>query len=554
MVHIPTTERQHYNTTPKVNTLGAYASALSGAADDYRKELVRQQQIKVNTESTKMRVESDKFVQEWRLANQANPDNEDAKAQLQSGLQEIYGRYGNNIDPIAKMDWDVTVNKINSAYEIANNQWAINQRAQNAKIDVAENINTNFEKAYEYGKSGDYVSALAELGVSHGQLESYGNSSLGSVETQQLLSDYKKDYLKHFIGGQMMTDPEGAISILEDKQIKNILSDAEVDNLKGFALSKFETAKRMRHYNNIARDIKNGAKMLNNSVNGGLSLEQIQAGMPANASEDYKSLIYSLNGFSNKKGNKVTDDQKSQYLLDIYDQVNQLLSRKDAKPEDFEKLQENLYKGMSVGAVSKKEGLDVLNRIYTPLQESWSSRISPYSEDNWFSPDHGAELVKTFIEKNYTSKPKGKKNSYGWKNADAANKRAMIDGYRVYYNYLHEAAIKNNYSSIADILTETDLVKKNKVLDEAANNTVINFNQKRFEKLRNLEPEKQPNAVLSNGGVVANSNSLANSNIGTPVSSPIKQVRVSGGKYYGRTADGQTVEISEAQYKQFKGL
>ena len=230
------------------------------------------------------------------------------------------------------------------------------------------------------------------------------------------------------------------------------------------------------------------------------------------------------------------------------------LAKKNPKPEDFERLQEGLYKGMSVGAVTKKEGLDVLNRIYAPLQESWANRISPYSEDNWFSPDHGAEVVKTFIEKNYVSKPKGKKNSYEWKNADAANKRAMIDGYRVYYNYLHEAAIKNNYSSIADILTEEDLVKKNKVLDEAANNTITNFNQKRFEKLKNLEPEKQPNAVLSNSGIVANSNSLDVSSVGTPVSSSIKQVRVSGGKYYGRTADGKTVEITEAQYKQFKGL
>jgi hypothetical protein len=209
---------------------------------------------------------------------------------------------------------------------------------------------------------------------------------------------------------------------------------------------------------------------------------------------------------------------------------------------------------MNSGVITKKEGLNVLNKIYTPLQESWSKRITPYSEDNWFSPDHGAEVVKTFIDNNYTAKLKGKKNSQDRTLTDVANKKAMIDGYRVYYGYLQEAAEKEGYGNIADILTEENLVKKNKILDEAAEKTIINFNQKRFEKLKNIEPEKQPNAVLSSGEMVANSNNLNMSKQGTPVNSQIAQVRVSKGKYWGRTTDGQTIEITEAQYKQFKGL
>ena len=62
------------------------------------------------------------------------------------------------------------------------------------------------------------------------------------------------------------------------------------------------------------------------------------------------------------------------------------------------------------------------------------------------------------------------------------------------------------------------------------------------------------NAVLSSGEMVANSNNLNMSKQGTPVSSQIAQVRVSKGKYWGRTTDGQTIQITEAQYKQFKGL
>lgn len=238
MVHIPTTERQHYNTTKKLNTLGAYARELAGAADDYRKELVRQQQIKVNTESTKMRVESDKFVQEWRLANQANPDNEDAKAQLQSGLQEIYGRYGNNIDPIAKMDWDVTVNKINSAYEIANNQWAINQRAENTKLDVADGMNANFELARSYGRSGNLAGALADYANSYAQLNSYAAQNMGATEARKLLDNYDEEFLTSYLNGLAEVDANAAMQTMKQPEVAKVFAGKDSEEMMTKIINK----------------------------------------------------------------------------------------------------------------------------------------------------------------------------------------------------------------------------------------------------------------------------------------------------------------------------
>jgi hypothetical protein len=238
MVHIPTTERQYYNTTKKVNTLGAYASALSGAADDYRKELVKQQQIKVDTESTKMRVESDKFVQEWRLANQANPDNEEAKAQLQSGLQEIYGRYGNNIDPIAKMDWDIAVNKINSAYEMANNQWAINQRAQNTKLDVADGMNANFELARGYGRSGNLAGALADYANSYSQLNAYASQNMGATEARELLDNYDEDFLTNYLSGLAEVDANAAMETLKNPEVAKVFAGEDSEEMMTKIINK----------------------------------------------------------------------------------------------------------------------------------------------------------------------------------------------------------------------------------------------------------------------------------------------------------------------------
>lgn len=257
MVHIPTTQRQFYNNTAKVNTLGAYAGALAGAAQDYQKELVRQQQIKVNTESTKMRVESDKFVQEWRLANQANPDNEDAKAQLQSGLQEIYDRYGSTIGPIAKMDWDVTVNKINSAYEMSNNQWAMAQRAKNTKLDVAEGMNANFELARNYGRSGNLAGALGDYANSYAQLSQYAEQNMGATEARQLLENYDEDFLTNYLNGLAEVDANAALETLKNPQVAEVFAGKDSEEIVRKIINKqIATQKFNRQVSEYGNELK----------------------------------------------------------------------------------------------------------------------------------------------------------------------------------------------------------------------------------------------------------------------------------------------------------
>ena len=99
MVSIPTAQRQHLYTQPqeKVNALGAAASALLPAAKEYKQTLVNQQRVKIDTESTKARVEIDNLVNQWQLQNQARPDDPEARAQLKSDIQDILNRHGSQI-------------------------------------------------------------------------------------------------------------------------------------------------------------------------------------------------------------------------------------------------------------------------------------------------------------------------------------------------------------------------------------------------------------------------------------------------------------------------
>lgn len=219
MVSIPTTQREFFNTQPKVNTLGAVASALEPAAKTYKRQLVEQQRVKIDTESTKARVEIDNLVNQWQLQNQSRPDDPEARAQLKSDIQDILNRYGSQIDPVAKIDWDRTAGKLSSAYELGMNTWARNQRAENVKLDVAENINANLTLARNSGRSGNLDAGLSDYINSYHQLYNYALRNMGETEARKLLLDYEEEFMGSFITGLSETDPQAAMEALKRPEI-----------------------------------------------------------------------------------------------------------------------------------------------------------------------------------------------------------------------------------------------------------------------------------------------------------------------------------------------
>lgn len=230
MVRIPTTERQFYNTARKVNTLAAAANALMPVAQQYKQTLLDQQKIKIDTNLTKARIDLDNLNNKYRLANQGNPDNPEAKLKLQQDMHKILSDYGAGIDPIAKMDWERSANKLASGYEIANNDWAFKQRAENAKLDVAENINANLSLARSAGMRGDIGAAVADYANSYNQLFSYALKNMGETDARQLLINYEEQYMESYINGLASVNPQAALEALKQPEIAaSLKSDGAQD-------------------------------------------------------------------------------------------------------------------------------------------------------------------------------------------------------------------------------------------------------------------------------------------------------------------------------------
>ena len=244
MVRIPTTERQFYNTTPKVNTLAVTADALLPPSKQYTQTLKNQQKVKIDTNSNKARADIDNLQHQWQLDNQANPDNPKARAKFQAGMQKILNQYGSEIDPIARMEWTVAANRIKSAYDIANNDWARKQKAENTKLDVAENINLNLDMAYKNGLQGNVLGGWANLDNSYRQLHSYASANMGETEAKALLSDYRSDFTTSFVNGLIESNPQAALDFLDNEDNRKALKyERKVGALRNLAEKQLKSYK-----------------------------------------------------------------------------------------------------------------------------------------------------------------------------------------------------------------------------------------------------------------------------------------------------------------------
>lgn len=254
MVQIPTTERQFYNTERKLNTLAAYAGDLLKPAEQAGKLAAQYENIKMDNFTTKARLELDNLTQDWRKKNQANPKNVEALKDLETQYQEKLNLYREQIDPMSRLQWDSTANKMIGAYKSSNNSWGEQQLFNNTKLYVAENIKNNLDIARTHGQQNNLLGGLADFTNSYKSLLNYAKDGMGEMDAKILLNDYEKKYMESYISGLADTNPAAAMEALKVPEITRSLGSAEAENKltsivrKQMAVHEFNS--KMEQFNN----------------------------------------------------------------------------------------------------------------------------------------------------------------------------------------------------------------------------------------------------------------------------------------------------------------
>ena len=242
MVSIPTTERQHYNFQPKVNTfyLAAdtaynHAKEVFKLGEKYHDYKVEEEKTKVDSLTTQARLDMNAATNEWRVANEANPDNPEALKELNATYDDIMNTYREQLSPYSRKSWDTqVVTKLKGAYALENQAWAFKQVQTNAANHIKNEVKNYNDLAFSYGSSGSEESlftAMADFAGMKEKLLDYGARNLGAATAAQMLNGAETDYVKSYINGVASVDPEKALAALENEDVKVALG-AEYDSAK----------------------------------------------------------------------------------------------------------------------------------------------------------------------------------------------------------------------------------------------------------------------------------------------------------------------------------
>lgn len=384
------------------------------------------------------------------------------------------------------------------------------------------------------------------------------------VDSSELLSPEEKqkakdNFAKLTLQRAISANPTVALNMLDDADYKWNEKGIDVDNYKTSALASIKNAENKRLIGQINNNSKVAMDLIQKSQEDRISLDEINSKVPE-SSKELRALLYDINGYKTEDG-KITlsDDQKAIITSELYSRAAGLANNPKTSIKDWEQLEKDIYSQMGKGgALSKSEGVNLITSIAKPYMESYKDNVDEMEEWHLFGKDYGYGQIEKLIKDNGLDKKISDKK-YKDKavrerlQAEQAMQKTAI--YRAYGENIEALLKAKNMSSISDLDNLTSKERDN-FYNDAYNMTLQSLNQSRFKSLQMLAPEELPNAAVGENDTKVNtvSSGFEKAKEGTPINSQIKQVGTKGGKYYARTSDGKTIEITENQYNQFKGL
>ena len=332
----------------------------------------------------------------------------------------------------------------------------------------------------------------------------------------------KDNALKMALQRQIGANPATALTMLSDNSYKWGEAGIDVNHYKESALASAKDADKRRVINQINANRAAATDLINLSAERRLSLDEINARVPE-SSADLRQFLYSINGYSKSDiengGIKLTEEQKAANEAALYDELAGLLSKKDVTIEDWQTFENKVYQNMNNKSVSKGSGLKLLDEFATPFMKTWQDKLEDAGTNYWISKDFGYAGLNNWIDKIMPKKPRKseyKNNQAVYKRIMAGRDRVRTELYRQYNDALVEVAKGAGLDNVAAIKTLPE-AKQEKLYQAAQDMVTQNSAQQTFAWLKNLPPEKQPNAVLNNAAMVENSNNIDNAKQGIPV-------------------------------------
>jgi len=232
--------RRDLSTTETVTNVEAplTGSAQLAIAEAGQAIMGQAQEAKISENMSKAQLEISALDNDFRINNQADPFNKEASMSYQTNRKEITDRYGQEISPMYRMQWNNSARGITGKSDAANKVWQMKQSGVNTVSSINTSMQNSFMQANQdgqvFGSSADIEpDSIFKYMSSMESLTSFGNKHLGEVSTSKLMATYKQDYFKSFIVGAADSNPAKAADLIATDEVKALFDSEELNEFEG---------------------------------------------------------------------------------------------------------------------------------------------------------------------------------------------------------------------------------------------------------------------------------------------------------------------------------
>lgn len=344
-------------------------------------------------------------------------------------------------------------------------------------------------------------------------------------------------------------DPQGAVEYLSQNPKLN------TEENRNHLNALIANAKQRKLNAEIISNSVASSGLLNDSATQNLTVEEVESRMPANATPEFKSLIYKMNGLK-EGGKSLSHFEKASRQQELNDEFAALVSNPNTTIEDFGKFEAKVYKAMNDG-VDTDACKNILNNLSGPTMQAWENYTKQYGNSVFFGNNYGYDKLNKWIKKDVLGddpKEKKYKNRMSeYKALVAGRNRIKTNLYSQYNDALVSVAREKNLQSVADILA-LPKNQQNEIYKQATDIVMQQYANDRFSSLRNKTIN--PTYVLSGGSLTQVADNPDDKGTGTKLNETrVKQVAYDPDRgVYGLVmSDGTIKEVGYEEYKMYGG-
>lgn len=397
--------RRSVNTVAAQEGISTSKPLEQTVAEIGQKIIVAGQQAKINENFSNAQLEVNQLNRQFQIDFESDPFNKEGLALLKQNTDVVFKRNSQGISPFFKKPYNDMTRDLAKKSEAAIESFGFVQTRKNTVTSINKSIKNNLSQAAIDGASGvDLATALLNFSTSKQALVGTADGILGESEATELFETFDDDYLKTFLSAKADIDPIGALQLMEQEGVEDQFVDKkEFLDMKTAVESKALNVGKNRAEREVLTIMTGANSLLFQSEERPIPYAELQQRYAENnVSKPAQKLINKINGYTKAPGDILSDEQKVQFNIDLFNDLAALEGREGVTTEEINAIQDRVYEGMGNKALTKREGISAIGELLEPSVASIEKSLESFSRDTWLPFDEiGFKRIKKKFDKDF---------------------------------------------------------------------------------------------------------------------------------------------------------